>query len=381
MKLTILSLWAHKLFDPLEPQPFGGAELQLVTLARELARRFGVTVQFVTRGAGERREFETGGIHVVKLPYRKTGLARMAMGTVEAYRALRSLETDVYLQRCGGIETGITARAAVQAKKPFLFMTSSAWDMDGTHARARGRLYGQCYLYGLRHAAGVICQSRDQQQRLHSDYGVNSLILRSAHAIPDQAPEQKEGVLWVGRCEPVKNPEMFLQTAKALPNIPCTMICPPANSREMFERIQEQATGMENLTFLPGVSYETTETHFARHRLFVCTSEKEGFPNTYIQALKWGTPVVSFNVNPDGILEQHAMGWCAGGDAARQQEFIQQLYFDETQWDSFSRNARKYAQAHHDLAAISNTLYEWLKHLIAESRLPAPENASGRGKA
>ncbi|HQH74578.1 MAG TPA: hypothetical protein PK360_21055 [bacterium] len=42
MNLTILSLWANKLFRPDDPQPFGGAELQLYLLARQLARGHGV---------------------------------------------------------------------------------------------------------------------------------------------------------------------------------------------------------------------------------------------------------------------------------------------------------------------------------------------------
>lgn len=366
MKIAILSLWAHKLFRPDEPQPFGGAELQLVMLARELALR-GVDVRFVTRGCGEYEEYESDGVRVVKLPLRRSSPRRILLGSRDIVWALRRASAGAVVQRGGGIETGLAARAARDTGARFVFMASSQWDVDGTHARGRGWLYGRFYLYGLRRAAAVIAQSEYQQRRLREAYGIESVVMRSAHPIPETVPSERAGVLWVGRCEPVKNPALAIDLAASLPDIPFAMVCPKANSEAMFGDIRRRAAGCPNLEFIPGLPFEQTDALFGTRRLFLCTSEKEGFPNTYVQALKWGTPVVSLNVNPDGLLNRFDCGACAEGDAARLAASLRGLCKDETRRGAMAVNARAYAKEHHDIRVIADRFHRILESIASPS--------------
>ncbi|MGC9329170.1 MAG: glycosyltransferase, partial [Candidatus Hinthialibacter sp.] len=286
MDIIITSLWAQKLFRPDEPQPFGGAELQLTLLARELAKQTDATIRFVTRGRGPAEEFLSGRLHIYKLPYRRLHLVRSVWGMWDCLRACMRLPADVYIQRGGGFETGITGCAARLKNKPFVFMTSSLWDVDGFHEAGRGFLYGKFYLYGLRRASVIITQTEQQQRLLQERYGRESVVMHSAHPIPDAIPENKEGVLWVGRCEPCKDPELFLNLARQTPSRFFTMVCPPANRMDVFERVQSMAQSIANLRFLPGVSFDETETLFASHKIMVNTSTQEGYPNTFVQAFK-----------------------------------------------------------------------------------------------
>lgn len=363
MNVTILSLWAQKLFRPNEPQPFGGAELQLVFLARALADIPGVTVRFITRGQGPPESFLSDRIHVHKLAYRRCRYTRSLLGLWDCYRACMLLPTDVFIQRGGGFETGIAGLASQISCKPFLFMTSSTWDVDGTHETQRGSLYGKVYMSGLRRSTAIVTQTQYQHDLLLQRYGKNSIVLRSAHPMPGSIPPEKEGVIWVGRCEPCKNPERFVDLAENLPGIPCTMVCPAANLPDLFNRIASRAASVPNLDFLPGVSFEETEALFARHRLMVNTSTQEGYPNTFVQAFKWGLPVVSTLFDPDGLLESKKLGFLTGDCLKTMAARILSLLNDPVLWKEYSNRVRSFALENHDVTAIARQLYELLQAL------------------
>ncbi|MBN2326082.1 MAG: glycosyltransferase family 4 protein [Candidatus Omnitrophica bacterium] len=364
MNITITSLWAQKLFRPGEPQPFGGAELQLTLLARELAEQTDATIRFVTRGQGPAEEFLSGLLRIHKLPYRRLRIARSVWGMLDCLRACRRLPSDIYIQRGGGFETGITGWAARSKNKPFLFMTSSLWDVDGFHETRRGVLYGTFYLYGLRRAGIIITQTEQQQRLLKERYGRESIVMRSAHPIPEAIPEGKEGVLWVGRCEPCKDPDMFLELARRTPRISFTMVCPPANRMDMFERVQEKARVIANLRFLPGVSFEETERLFASHKVMVNTSTQEGYPNTFVQAFKWGLPIITARFDPDDILTAHGMG-LRTGEAIEDLAKGVEAMMEEERWLEASRKARRFADEHHNIRTAASRFYEIIERAVA----------------
>lgn len=365
MDITIVSFWAQKLFRSEEPQPFGGAELQLVLLARALAEMPDVTVRFITRGQGPAESFRNGNIHVHKLPYRRHRLTRSILGLWDSFRACLRLPTDVFLQRGGGWETGMTAFAAQIARKPFFFMTSSTWDVDGTHEKQRGYLFGKTYMYGLRRSTAIVTQTQNQHDLLLNRYGRENTILRSAHPIPESIPENKSGVLWVGRCEPCKNPDLFIELAKQIPDVPCTMVCPPANLIGMYDLIRGKAETAPNLRFLPGVSFAETESLFASHKIMVNTSTQEGYPNTYVQAFKWGVPIITALFDPDGILETRKMGQRVGENPQDIAKAVIRILDDWQVWQEYSANAREFARQHHDIETVASRLYELLRKTIA----------------
>lgn len=86
--------------------------------------------------------------------------------------------------------------------------------------------------------------------------------------------------------------------------------------------------------------------------MFVLTSDAEGLPNVLIESLKTRTPIISFSFEPDNILTNNKIGFCANGDFNKMVEYIQLLNDDENLWQEYSQNAYNFAKENFDIEKI-----------------------------
>jgi glycosyltransferase involved in cell wall biosynthesis len=108
----------------------------------------------------------------------------------------------------------------------------------------------------------------------------------------------------------------------------------------LYRQISARAAHVGNLAFHGQLSYRATNCLFDRARVFVNTSEAEGFPNTFWQAWIRGVPVVSF-LDPDDVIRREGLGYAVAslkemGDAA------QHLATDSQAWHETSARCRAY---------------------------------------
>jgi glycosyltransferase involved in cell wall biosynthesis len=360
LRLCVVNPYGYELFDAdrRASKVFGGAEVQLYYLATALAARSDVEVSMIVEEPPEGVRTPMAGVRMIGVPAGSAAVGRwrdrLPVPSVKYLRAMARADADVYLQRGGAVLTGDVGLHRAMGRGRFVFMAAHDWDCDRHHLRGRQQFAGRYYLAGLRRADLVVTQSRHQHDTLRVCHGMDSVVQRSVFpAAAPTGPAPRDHVLWVGRCVDWKRPLAFLELAGALPGRRFVMVCPAyEGARRLYDTVVARAAELPNVQFIPFVPFARTEELFRHAAVFVNTSTAEGFPNTFVQAARCGTPVASLDVNPDDTLRTADFGDCAEGRRWRLVEIVDDLVDDHDGWLRRSENAVHYFRREHDLDSV-----------------------------
>lgn len=360
MKICIISLRAYNIVDPKRKEVIhGGTEVQLYTLAKYLATNREHVVTMVVGNFGQKLRETSNGIQFIRSITLIPGasLLHKFFKLFQYYGSLLAAKADVYITSAAGPDTGIILLFCILFRKRFVYRIAHRMDCDGEYARNNGFL-GKLYLFGLKHAHYVVSQNNEQQKLLH-EIGVDSCVIRNGFFLSSSSVsfEERKYILWVARCEEWKRPELLLHLARVFSEYKFVMIAPEqAHRKELFQEICDRSSTMDNVKFIESVPYVDIQSYFDRARLFIGTSKYEGFPNTYLQACMGATPIVSFEVNPDGFIGTNDVGFCAEKDLENMVSYVRCLMEDRDVWQKKSTNAIKYVAQFHD---IDNVGLKW----------------------
>ncbi len=341
--------------DPAVGQ-IGGAEVQQVLIARELARR-GYRVTFVVHDYGQPDGVDCGGIQVFKKCPVDAGWPGMRFihpQTTSLWQAMQRANADIYYQRGAGTETGQVAAWCRWRRRHFVFGIASDGNCDSglsTLTTARERMI---YSYGVRRAC-VVCQTDRQLQALAAGLGIPATVIRTCTMEPARA-QLVEGlpngvrprVLWVGRFAAVKRPELLIDVAASCPEYDFDIVGAANAPTPYAEGIVNRAEALANVTLHGLVPHARIGTVFSRAVAVMCTSHWEGYPNTFLESWARGIPVVS-TVNPDGVVVEHELGR-VGTDVKELRQGLHDLLDSAETWLSYSQRCREFYLQHHTVA-------------------------------
>jgi glycosyltransferase involved in cell wall biosynthesis len=351
---------AYPLFDPGIEEVFGGAEVDLYFLATELAKDAGFEAQVIVGDYGQAREEVREGVRIIKgLSFKQPAVIAMA----GLWRALRRADADVYFIKTVSPGVPLVALFCKASAKVFVYRTSSAAQYDRAY-RQHHRLMGRAFDWALRRARVVFAQSEEAASALRHDVGISTIqVIPNGHRLSPLKSVTREVILWVGRSDRMKRPDLFLDLAAALPEERFAMICQRATGDEDYPALVRRAGTVPNLQFTERVRFDQIDPWFQRAKVFVNTSDSEGFPNTFIQAAQWATPIVSLNSNPDDFLVQHNCGVFANGSFDRLKEGLRFL-LDRDRFVEAGANARHYVEQNHDVRRIVETYKQVFRSLV-----------------
>ena len=303
----------------------GGAEYQVKCLLDYLSSLDRYDIHYLAHRVPREGEFDGYTMHRVG---QGGGMPRLGYvsDAPSLYRALRRLRPDVVYQRVGCAYTGITALFARRAGCKLVWHAANDTDVQlnlKIHRRnfIRQRLERSLLSYGIRSADRIVTQTEQQARLLLDNFGRSAdAVIANFHPDPIETV-QKSGpvrVVWIADLKRQKQPEVFLRLAAALRDIQDArfiMIGRAAagtGDSSWLASLQKRINSTSNVEYLGQRPQAEVNEQLAKAHVFVNTSTYEGFPNTFIQAWMRNTPVVSLNVNPDGILDGENVGFHSG---------------------------------------------------------------------
>jgi glycosyltransferase involved in cell wall biosynthesis len=422
LSVCFAALNAYPAIDPQVPGAIGGVETRAWMLARALAGAAHYKVDFVLRHTAALRKQEYNSVRlrpVIDRLYRmresvstrveKRGTfpflrfrsftpallwqipllaaCRPFRSKPDPWRIARVFTTppaDVYCTFGVQSNSATVIASAHSIDKPVVLMLGSDSDLDERYTEQStfvspyqdtGR---DCWRI-LRMADVVVCQTTWQQERLKSHFGREGRIIPNpidveewdnhlqrvdASTLPHEIAESDRYLLWVGRAEREhKRPQLFVELARSLPDVPCVVILNPREG-DLEDEIRRSAPA--NLRIVRHVPFPLMPRVFSKAAVLVSTSSLEGFPNVFLQAALSRVPVVSLQVGGE-FLSETGIGVACDGDWPRFVEAVRGAWRRPPSADALEQ-ARRTVIARHSLAGVVAQFEQVLKECVPSAR-------------
>lgn len=378
MKLCFLGLENLAVLAPAyRHHNIAGEGVQQTLLAKAFARR-GCDVRMVTWDLGQPDGAEWDGIRVFKAypPQAGMPLVRFLHPRWSGlWSALERADAELYYTSCAGMHVGLLALFCRRHGRRFVYRSASDTDCDPARLLIRYRRDRALYEYGLRRAGAILVQSVWQKRTLARHYGLAGRVAGMLVAPPAPPAARDIDVLWVSNLRGVKRPDRVLELARSLPQLHVHMVGGPLPGEEaLYRQTAQAAAALPNVTFHGRVAYHDAPALFARARVFLNTSDVEGFPNSYLQAWVHGVPVVTL-IDPDHLIQRDGLGAAAKVPAALAGA-LRGLLEDPTAWRQAHERCLAYmARKHGEERVLAPYLaaFEDALHRPAGALVPAAE--------
>ena len=286
------------LSDDKSTQIVGGAELQQVLVGRMLAQR-DYSVSMVCLDFGQPRTVEISGITVHRAYRKDSGIPVLRFfwpRLTSIWGSMKDADADVYYYTTAGMLAGVVAAFCRRHGKHSIYAAAANPDMEKNTRKIRFGRDRKIYEYGLRNVDVILVQNLEQAKLCRENFGRESILVPNFwdSSDPKTSPDNRT-ILWVSTIRQVKQPEIFIKVAKALPQYRFQIVGgPDANELDLYKSIELQAGKLDNLDFVGYVPFSEVGCFFDKAALFVNTSESEGFSNTFLQSWSRSISTVSF---------------------------------------------------------------------------------------
>jgi glycosyltransferase involved in cell wall biosynthesis len=332
---------------------WGGAEVQQTIIIRELDKRK-YDIPVITMDFGQDDLIKLGrNIKVYKACKPTQGIKFIRHFhpiSTSIWKLLEKIDADIYYQRAPSMITGIVAYFCKKKGKKFIY--SLAHDKDAS-ARMTAEYNAfsmfrdvNLFKYGIMNADVVVCQNQYQKEMLKKNFKINGIIIKSANrSIKKTKNNNHKDILWVGKIIDWKRPELFVKLSQSFPQCHFVLVG-GALGENTLNQVKTLATN-KNIDMIGFIPYSKIDSYFDKAKMFVNTSESEGFPNTFLQAWSRGIPVVS-SVDPSNIIKRNNLGYfCKSFDDF--ENGIRSLLKNNKEYSEISNNCRTYFEKNHSI--------------------------------
>jgi glycosyltransferase involved in cell wall biosynthesis len=330
----------------------GGEEVQQTLLARALAAR-GYPVSMVVADYGQPDGKQWNGITAYKTYKPDDGMPGVRFlhpRWTSLHSALKRANADVYYVSPAGAQLGQVMMFARRHGKRVIFR--SAHDANCSPKTLMIGLWRdrRLYEYGLYRADSVLAQTEPQQRMFLENYNLPTevAVMMVEPALRDLPFATRDvDVLWVNNLRRFKRPDRFVDLARLLPGRNLHMVGGEVPGfADVHQALARDLPGVPQVNWHGAVPYHDVNDLYERARVFVNTSDTEGFPNSYLQAWIRGVPVVAY-FDPGGVIAREGLG-VVPTSTEDMAAAVNRYLNDEQAWRDASQRCRNFMAAHYD---------------------------------
>lgn len=369
-KVLFYSLDGYSTFFTDTDYFFGGIETDIAHFASSLAEYGDMEIVVVTRDHARKAE-SLNGITIIQHPnfkgqgywnWRKKWKGKIAYRISGNKKAdplvfYDKIAPDVVI--CEGMQEGIMELVNYCEKRNKKLIYRVAGDHELKNISADGeKLNGDIHKV-IQWSEQVLVQTPYQMDLLRERFKRTGILLFNPVNLKNsvESREKKYGLIWIGRSQKVKRPELFIELCSRMPELKACMVLNVLNEAYWSKLVSALPANIELHRSIPA---DKIENYFAASKLFISTSESEGFANAYLQAAKYGVPVISMRHDPNQMLTKHEAGILAGDSMDSLCRHVKNILADSKLYNRISSNARRYVNAFHD----RDRIVEQLRDLI-----------------
>jgi glycosyltransferase involved in cell wall biosynthesis len=330
----------------------GGAGFQLLQIARGLRDR-GWPVSFVVGDYGQPFHEVIDGFDVYRanrVTYDKS-VPRSLANLVRLWRGMRAARARHYVLRSTRFLSFFVMAYARLLGGRYTFMVANLPHCLREELEGLPKVFRTLYALSLRWGHAVTVQSLEQQQLLLANFGIKAPVIPNGIAVPplaDPAATADHDIVWVASLKPQKRADVLLQMVRLLPGRRFLVAGGPGPDLTRSRELAAALAAEPNVTFLGFVPPDRVGDVYARARLFLNTSDWEGFPNGFLYAWSRGLPVASLKVDPDGAVVGGDLGLVID-DPARLAAAADALLDDPARLQAMAARCHAHVAAHHSL--------------------------------
>jgi glycosyltransferase involved in cell wall biosynthesis len=352
---------------PGDDLPAGGAETQMVVLARELARR-GMRVAFVVYADELPPSVDGLDLIVQRSPRIRVPGLRSVEAALRTLIAVVRGNASVVVQRNASVVTGLVALAARVTGRRFVYSSANVIDFEFARLES-SRLKIALFHLGIRLANEVVVQTLEQVRLAREHFGVSVRLIRSVAESATPRSRAPRAFLWIGRLATYKYPDAYLDLAAAVPEATFRMVGVPSgpDGTRLAAEVAERARSLDNVELVEPRPRAALGPLYDEAVAVVNTAEFEGMPNIFLEGWARGVPALALQHDPDGVIVRERLGRFAAGDLVLLAHQARSLWEDREGQAETAERCVAYVRREHSLDAAARAWTEVIRGFADET--------------